>query len=366
MFPWKDGSGLSNVEATDSETTASLLNPSCGITSNIHFEIEDSECTSLGILEGHKNIMALKSPVFKAMFYGPMKETGDLIRIKDSSMLAFQTMLKYIYDVKTDWGQWDLDMREVFRVADLAERYNLPGLERKTIDYAEDFLFPEHRLIEMAGLAEQFAVYTDVANALLNNCIDYLTTIIETPQDVNKFINQISTEEGPSKDVALRLLGRVDFDQLAFVHVNTDLPHKQEIISHLRNINIAIQPRHRLQKLKAILEGAEDGQIIGCIRQHSEDGFVFIKSLRICQKKDTEKAALEGIPLKKDTLVEDRFTHEASVRLHLDMLMKTTPKVTRRNGQTENCIASAIAKLACDSIPEVKTLFIDWLIERFR
>ena len=72
--------------ATGSETFVSLLEPSCGIPPDVHFEIEDSEGTSLGILGGHKTIMALKSPVFKAMFYGPLKETGDLIRIKDTSM----------------------------------------------------------------------------------------------------------------------------------------------------------------------------------------------------------------------------------------------------------------------------------------
>ena len=79
---------------TTVKTVASLLDPSYGIPPDIHFEIEDLEGTSLGILGGHKNILALRSPVFKAMLYGPMKETGDQIRIKDSSMLAFETMLK--------------------------------------------------------------------------------------------------------------------------------------------------------------------------------------------------------------------------------------------------------------------------------
>ena len=106
MFPWKGPS--SNVQATDSKTAASLLDPSCGIPPDVHFEIEDSEGTSLGILGGHRTIMALKSPVFKAMFFGPMKEEGDLIRIRDSSMFAFQIMLKYMHDAKEEWGRWGL------------------------------------------------------------------------------------------------------------------------------------------------------------------------------------------------------------------------------------------------------------------
>ena len=86
------------MNATDSDTVAHLLNPACGIPPVIHFEIEDQAGTRLGMLEGHKTIMALKSPVFKAMLYGPLRETGDLIKIRDTSMIAFKTMLEYIHD----------------------------------------------------------------------------------------------------------------------------------------------------------------------------------------------------------------------------------------------------------------------------
>ena len=80
----------SSVEATDSETVASLLDPACGIPFDVHFEIEDDAGNKLGTLGGHKNMMALKSPVFKAMLFGPMKETGDHIKIKNTSMFAFK------------------------------------------------------------------------------------------------------------------------------------------------------------------------------------------------------------------------------------------------------------------------------------
>ena len=72
--------GSSNVKATDSETVASLLDPACDIPFDTHFDIEDEEGTKLGTLGGHKNILALKSPVFKAMLFGPLKETGNHIR----------------------------------------------------------------------------------------------------------------------------------------------------------------------------------------------------------------------------------------------------------------------------------------------
>ena len=99
----------SNVEATDTETVASLLDPACGIPFDVNFAIEDDAGNTLGTLGGHKALMALKSPVFKAMLFGPMKETGDPIKIKNTSMFAFKTTLSYIHEVEEEWWPWSLN-----------------------------------------------------------------------------------------------------------------------------------------------------------------------------------------------------------------------------------------------------------------
>ena len=85
--------------------------------------------TDLGTLGGHKNILALRSPVFKAMLFGSLKETGDHIKIKATSMFAFKTMLQYIHGVDEEWWPWSVDIREMIRITELAERFNLPGLQ---------------------------------------------------------------------------------------------------------------------------------------------------------------------------------------------------------------------------------------------
>ena len=72
-------------------------------------------------------------------------------------------------------------------------------------------------------------------------------------------------------------------------------------------------------------------EILDCIDVHGADRFVFINSLKICQRKDAEKTAPACIPLMlEDTCVEDQFTHERSVRLHSDMISD----ITR---ETNNC-----------------------------
>ena len=59
----------SNILPTDDKPIASLLDPECEIPPDIHFEIYDEAGTMQGLLGGHKNRMALRSPVFKTMFF---------------------------------------------------------------------------------------------------------------------------------------------------------------------------------------------------------------------------------------------------------------------------------------------------------
>ena len=44
-----------SIDATDSEPFAYLRDPACGIPFDVHFEIEDTEGRSLGIVGAHKN-----------------------------------------------------------------------------------------------------------------------------------------------------------------------------------------------------------------------------------------------------------------------------------------------------------------------
>ena len=93
--------GPSNIEATDLESLAYLQDPACGIPFDVHFEIEDEEGSSVGMVGGHKAVLALKSPVFKAMLFGPLAETGDSVKIRKTSMFAFKEMLRYMHDTET-------------------------------------------------------------------------------------------------------------------------------------------------------------------------------------------------------------------------------------------------------------------------
>ena len=89
--------GASYSQATEKESLLALTDPAFGVPFDVHFEIEDEEGFVVGLVGAHKAVMALRSPVFKAMFYGPLAEKGELIRIKKTSMFAFKEMVRYIH-----------------------------------------------------------------------------------------------------------------------------------------------------------------------------------------------------------------------------------------------------------------------------
>ena len=117
------------MEPTDSKSIASLLDSECDIPFDVHFGIEDIDGNKLETLGGHKALLALKSPVFKAMLFGPMKESGKVVKIKGTTVFAFKTLLLYIHEAEEEWWPWTIDVHELVRVVDLAERFNLAGPE---------------------------------------------------------------------------------------------------------------------------------------------------------------------------------------------------------------------------------------------
>ena len=354
--------GTSNIEATDEESLLSLTDPAFGVPFDVHFEIEDEEGFIVGVVGAHKAVMALRSPVFKAMFYGPLAQTGELIRIKKTSMFAFKEMVRYMHDADLEKRPWAIGVRELFRMVDLAERYNLPGLSERLVGYARAYLFPRESLLEVARLAEEFRVYTQVSQALLINCAGFLTAILETPEDFNTITKEWSEKEGEDFGPAFRLLARVDQRHLVYVHEYDD--HAMETISHFRHISFSVQPRHRLQQLKMLLEMLLEPLTIEVIRDFYDERSahdILCHSLWVCQLKDVEKAALQGVPLTMDTLVEGGFTYAESLKLHLDVIkvLVTWPVGVMRKSYVDK-IWETMLDEESETIAAAKAFTLNW------
>ena len=53
-------------------------------------------------IKAHKFILAASSPVFKGMFFGPMKESKDVIDVKETTFESFKKLIEYIYHVDVE------------------------------------------------------------------------------------------------------------------------------------------------------------------------------------------------------------------------------------------------------------------------
>lgn len=71
-------------------------------------------------IPAHKYILAVASPVFNAMFFGPIKEEREKIEIVDATIDGFKEFLQFFY-----LGEVILTMEYIVEVARLADKYDM-------------------------------------------------------------------------------------------------------------------------------------------------------------------------------------------------------------------------------------------------
>lgn len=85
-------------------------------------------------IPAHKIILAANSSVFHRMFYGEMKETGD-IAIIDATPYVFGVFLQYFY-----LEQMNLTIDKVGEVLYLADKYDVSGCSTKCSAFLKEIL----------------------------------------------------------------------------------------------------------------------------------------------------------------------------------------------------------------------------------
>ena len=256
---------------------------------------------------------------------------------------------------------------------DVAERYHLPGLKSKTVEYASNYSFPKEKLLETFQLAEQ-VLESEFSEALLHNCEDFLLAIIGTPQDYNKFMR-----ENTENMTAFRLLARVNHSKMAFVNTECRSIWLQEAVTYVRNIKRSIRPRHFLQKLITLLKKVKDAtdkgeepkkflqRFIRTVVLETDEHMVIANSLKKTLEWDTAQAAEKGAALTWRTKVGDipgvqgSLTCKKSVEMHLKLMQKANRSLW------DTGALSVIWDLLVSpsTVPEAKECFINWMITNF-
>ena len=117
---------MSSIAETDLRV---FLSPDSGLPHDVIFlvrgEDEESEGERVG---AHRQFLAAASEVFKRELFGPMKETGEVIEVKEPTPEAFKTMIEYLYSPQGG-DAFNLDhiscAQKLFELLNLATRYVL-------------------------------------------------------------------------------------------------------------------------------------------------------------------------------------------------------------------------------------------------
>lgn len=138
---------------------------------NFAFEIDGG----VQKVSAHKFILATLSSVFDAMFYGPVKETGD-VKIVDASIETFKEFLKLFYLPSVD-----LSMEHMKDVMRLADKYDVLDQMKSCIQNFEDKL-----TLDNVCWAYQLSVFVDDAR-LKSFCERYIMAYPKEIFEMDKF-----------------------------------------------------------------------------------------------------------------------------------------------------------------------------------
>ena len=86
-------------------------------------------------IPAHKFVLAISSPVFYAMFYGELAETGGTIELPDCDSESLLELFRYLYS-----DEVNLTGSNVMQVFYLAKKYLVPSLAGKCTEYLREHL----------------------------------------------------------------------------------------------------------------------------------------------------------------------------------------------------------------------------------
>ena len=172
---------------------------------------EEAEENNGKIARAHKFLLAGTSPVFLQQFFGPMKDTGEVLEVKDTTPEAFDTMLRYIYKLP---GEDTFSLEEtdcpqkLFELLELAERYQIPNLAKVTSKALENLSITRENMIFTATVATKFKnIFDDLCNKLLMKCLEWLFQTTNGAGDIFALIMETKKNfPGASLDILQELL----------------------------------------------------------------------------------------------------------------------------------------------------------------
>ena len=190
---------------------AKLLLAECNVKTDISFsinndiEIGDNENEKNKFIKAHKLILAAISPVFEKMFYGPMKETREVIPIEDSTEYSFQCLIDIIY--KKEINSCNLESKSfttLFEIMYLAEKYQIKEIFNIISEKISHNILNDMTVMDVAAVAETYTQFEVVSKSLFNKCVLHIDKMLETKDDIIKLL-----EDDTDNKIDIHLFKRI-------------------------------------------------------------------------------------------------------------------------------------------------------------
>ena len=183
----------------------SFLAPDSDLPPDVFFLVNDEENRGESPTIGaHKLILAGVSPVFRRMFYGPLKEERDVVEVKETTYEAFDTLVKYIYH-PPGGPPFHLNQincpQKLFELLTLANRYQVFKLATFTSDALESLALNRENMIFAATVAKNYKeVFSDLSTKMTMKCLKFLIDTTSGSGDVCALIKE-TAENFPAADL---------------------------------------------------------------------------------------------------------------------------------------------------------------------
>jgi len=142
------------------------------------------------VVSAHKFLLAGASPVFRRQFLGSLKETSDVVVIKETTFEAFTTMINYLYN--PPGKNFSLSQMKcpqgLCEVYNIAERYQLENLKLIVYAVLSALSIDSENLLFAAATAKRWYVFPNVSEMLLEKCATFLAEKMKTAEDVFKLM----------------------------------------------------------------------------------------------------------------------------------------------------------------------------------
>ena len=172
-----------------------FLSPGSPLPPDVSFlVISEDDDKALGETIGaHRLLLAAVSPVFRGMFFSPVKETGDMVKVKETSYEAFTTMLRFIYKAPgEEFLLTDISCpQKLFELLTVADKYEILALKTLASDALGYLAISNENMIFVATVAKSYKpLFEEVSQELLMRCLKFLFDTTTGGRDIFALISE--------------------------------------------------------------------------------------------------------------------------------------------------------------------------------